>query len=296
MTRAMRAAAGAALLVSAALAAAGVIAVRAWTGAAALFHPVRRTPVVWPGGDGPPAHLEPVTFDAAGASIRGWYVPGPKGTIILVHGSVADRTQLVPEARALLAAGYGVLLYDEPGAGESTGSVTFGAAERAALDAAAAWVTHRAPDRDVGAYGFSQGAYILAQAAVHLPAVRALVLAGPVGDLGEQTDYTFRRYGAISRWSARLARERAGWVPSDPAPLAVIGRLRRPVFIVSGGADREVPPDHAARLFAAASEPKSWWVVPGAGHGDYAAVAPAEYARRLSAFYDAALAPPSLPR
>jgi hypothetical protein len=47
--------------------------------------------------------------------------------------------------------------------------------------------------------------------------------------------------------------------------------------------------DLQPHYFAAAKEPKAFWTIPEAGHtGGYAA-RPAEYARRLTAFFDSAL-------
>ncbi len=61
-----------------------------------------------------------------------------------------------------------------------------------------------------------------------------------------------------------------------------------------GVADREISPQMVMRLYAKARAPKAIWIVPGAHHGDYSVVAPAEYARRLSDFYARELA--ALPR
>lgn len=59
-----------------------------------------------------------------GAKIAGWYVaPGSQAgkVIILIHGYGYDRRGTDFQTRALIAAGYGVLLYDLRGHGESEG-------------------------------------------------------------------------------------------------------------------------------------------------------------------------------
>jgi fermentation-respiration switch protein FrsA (DUF1100 family) len=74
-----------------------------------------------------------------------------------------------------------------------------------------------------------------------------------------------------------------------------IARLApRPVFLIHGLADHVVLSDNAQRLFAAASEPKSLWLVPGADHMSEDAtsphaLAPAAYESRVTAFFDRAL-------
>jgi fermentation-respiration switch protein FrsA (DUF1100 family) len=63
----------------------------------------------------------------------------------------------------------------------------------------------------------------------------------------------------------------------------------RALFFIVGDEDPTVPAEMSSRLYAAASEPKELWIIQGAGHGDYAQVAGAEYSRRLVAFFDRAL-------
>jgi len=47
-----------------------------------------------------------------------------------------------------------------------------------------------------------------------------------------------------------------------------IGEVKVPLFIVHGGRDNVIPLDQARHVFHAANEPKSFVVVPRAGHND----------------------------
>src|SRR4051812_3312767 len=68
---------------------------------------------------------------AEGTRVHGWLLPSRNGAaIVYVHGSPSDRSGLLPEARALARAGYGALLLDVPGHGESGGKATWGAEAR----------------------------------------------------------------------------------------------------------------------------------------------------------------------
>ena len=65
-----------------------------------------------------------------------------------------------------------------------------------------------------------------------------------------------------------------------------IGLLRCPVLIIGGTVDQQTTVDDTQQLFEAASEPKELWLVRGAGHVDYLAVASSEYRRRVLEFFD----------
>lgn len=262
---------------------------RAFRASAAEFHRRRRqagpVPADLPGA-------EPVEFPSLdGTRIQGWSVRSAnRATVLLLHGSEADRRQLLPEARLLSAQGFGVLSFDWPGAGESGGQVTWGRAERAALLAAVGWLSRLSPEDRLGALGFSMGATILVPVAAEDSRLRALAVEGPVLDLDEQTNYEYRRWGFITCFPARLAKRFEGYDPSFPKPLDTVARLQgRPLLIIAGTADQIVPPANAGRLYAAAREPRDLWLVPGAHHGRYFEAAPGEYARRLIAFFQRAL-------
>jgi len=58
-----------------------------------------------------------------------------------------------------------------------------------------------------------------------------------------------------------------------------------PKFFLQGDRDEVIPAKLAKRLYAAAQEPKSFWVVEGAGHNDILEQAGPAYRERLQSFY-----------
>jgi len=234
-------------------------------------------------------NLEEVRFGDPAEPLAGWYAPSRnRAAIVLAHGTGADRSSLVSETRLLAAAGFGVLAIDFPGQGASAGQTRWGKKERDALTAAVDWLSGRAEvdATRIGGFGLSIGGYILLQAATTETRLRAIVLASTPADMQEEVRISSSRWGVLSALPAVWALRRSGMPYRELLPRDVIGSISpRAIFLVGGEYDGWVPPATARELFAAAREPKQLWVVPGAGHSNFAEIAPREYADRLSRFF-----------
>jgi dipeptidyl aminopeptidase/acylaminoacyl peptidase len=268
------------------------IAARTYRAEKGLFFPAR-TPVGTEARAAGIGGLEDVAFPFTGGTVRGWYLPSKnRAALLLLHGSGGDRRQLLGEARALGAEGFGALLIDWPGQGDSDGQVRWGDGERAALSAALDWLEKR-PDVDrtrIGAFGFSLGGYVLAQIAAHDPRVKAVVLAGTPSEVARQCQWQNRRWSFLSQWAARWALQRGGMHVDDPQPLALVKSLApRPLLLVAGTSDVVVPAFMASELHGAARDPKELYVIDGAGHGNYASIAGQTYFAKLTTFFGRAL-------
>jgi len=238
-------------------------------------------------------HLQSVTFGSAPMMLAAWYVPTREGpTVVLVHGTGAERASLLAETRLLADAGFGVLTLDLPGQGLSAGVTRWGAPEERAVSAAVDWLIGR-PEVDaerIGAFGLSFGGYVLLQSAPGERRLKALVLASTPEDLVAQTRRANGGWGVLSALPALWVLHRYRGKARDLPPREAVAVLApRPVFIIAGERDRLVPPAAARVLFDAAREPKELWIVPGAGHAGFATVAGEEYGRRLVAFFARAL-------
>jgi dipeptidyl aminopeptidase/acylaminoacyl peptidase len=255
-----------------------------WDGSPALAHPEL---------SGVP-ELRTVEFkSAAGLNVAAWYVPSRNhAAVVLAHGTNADRSSMLPEIRILATAGYGVLAFDWPGNGASEGSNRWGDEEQQALSAAVAFLAAQ-PDVErarIGGLGFSKGGYLMTLFAAGDPSLRAVVIEAVSLDFERYLRRLHDHWGFVSEWPAYFAVRHAAGVLVQPTPGAVISRIApRPILFISGTLDEAVPSAMVTDLYAAAAEPKSLWVVPGAQHGHYADVAPIEYRERLLAFFDSAL-------
>jgi dipeptidyl aminopeptidase/acylaminoacyl peptidase len=234
-----------------------------------------------------------VSFAAKGdPQVAAWYAPSSnRAAVILVHGTEAERSSLLPELRDLAEAGFGVLAIDMPGQGASSGRTYWGEPERRAISAGVDWLSKRAdvdPAR-IGAFGLSMGGYVLAQAAVTDPRIEAVVLAAAPHDVKEFNWVATDRWGWLTQIPTYVAL-RDGGTPLDMRPKDIVGDISpRPLMIVYGDQDHLVKPWMEQQIFDAANEPKEFFTVHGATHGDYAKVAPAEYKARLVTFFTKAL-------
>jgi alpha-beta hydrolase superfamily lysophospholipase len=262
----------------------------------ACYRPARRTPALGAallaqGG------LRTVTFASAdGTTLRGSFLPPrrrPGPVIVFAHGSLGDRAQLAEQAAALARRGFGALLFDWPGHGESAGRVTLGSAEQAALQGALRYAAAQ-PESDargVGAFGCSMGAFLLLVAAPDLPELRALAVESAPTNLLDVTRFQYRHRAPLGPWMARLAAWRAGvnLAAAGDAEARIAGLSPRPVLIVHDAADGALPPAMAARLYAAAREPRTLWTVPDAEHCGAYARDPEGFGERVGRFFEQAL-------
>jgi uncharacterized protein len=236
--------------------------------------------------------LDVAFFGRDGTPLRGWYVPGRgQAVVVLCAGSEADRSAMLADARNLSSGGLGVLVFDWPGRGESGGVIQFGATERAALQGALDYLVMRAGGAAlrIGALGFSMGGYTVAQVASFDRRLSAVLLAGTPTDIVDQTRAEYAPVGRLAQYGALLAIARAGVRVHEMRPIDVAREIApTPLVVVAGTDDVMVPASMSRQLYDAAREPKEYWLITGAGHGDYASH-DREYDARVRAFFERAL-------
>ncbi len=228
------------------------------------------------------------------ATIAAWYGAPPAGgpTIVLSHGVRGSRKQLSERAQFIRDAGYGVLLYDAQGHGESIGSnITFGFLEAHDAAAAVKFIRDRSPNSRVGFIGLSLGGASALLGESPLP-VEALVLEAVYPSLKEAVvNRISMRLGSflapiLSQLLLWQVEPRLGFDPFKLNPIDRIGRVTAPIFLIAGSEDRHTSLEESKALFQAAGHPKDLWVVNGAAHQSFHRFAGAEYERRLLEFFD----------
>jgi uncharacterized protein len=247
----------------------------------------------------PPADLaaESVAMiSGSGATLRGWFLAGRPGGggVVLMHGVRANRLSMVQRARMLHESGFSVLLFDFQAHGESTGKrITFGYLE--ALDAAAAvaFAKARLPNEKIGAIGSSLGGAAALLGPTPLP-VDALVLEAVYPDIGAATANRISAVlgapiGSLVAQPLTHAFELLmppilGVAPAELRPIDHIADVAAPLLIVSGTRDSRTTARETIAVFDRAHEPKSLWLVDGAGHVDLERYAPDAYRAHVLAF------------
>jgi uncharacterized protein len=244
---------------------------------------------------GPPpgrAYAE-VTFRASdGLRLAGWYRPSHNGAAVLVlHGGGSDRRGAVRHARMLARHGYGVLLYDARGRGESEGAPNdYGWGWPKDVAGALAFLEDR-PDVDphrIGALGLSTGADVLIEAAATRRDIAALVTDGAAA--GSFEDWHRLRgddLGAVPGWFMFTTLRVVSGDPPGPPLEDLVRRMRTPTLLVSAGRTEER--DFNVLYERAAHGRVEHWNVPNADHTRAIRQVPAAYERRVVGFLDAKL-------
>lgn len=244
--------------------------------------------------------VEAVSIPAAdGVTLEGWFAPpaeAPGPVIMVLHGGGSNRLASLSHARILHQAGYGVLVYDQRGLGESGGDrPSLGLHDQRDIPHLIDWLAAR-PDVDasrIGGVGLSLGAQILIMAAPDEPRLRAvwsdgLAIHGPEDvppDYNSLGDAFITFINRQSFWIASLIYNE----PVIPFRQLIPQIAPRPLMLVAGGLDMHegnFNRHHATVL----GENGTLWVIENAGHVGGLSAMPDEYTARMTGFFDDALA------
>jgi uncharacterized protein len=236
------------------------------------------------------AAYETVEFSTSdGLRLRGWYIPSRNGAAVI---SFPGRASSQKRAKLLARHGYGVLLFDRRGEGESEGDPNaFGWQGERDIRAAVAYLRGRPnvdPER-IGGIGLSVGGEMMIEAAAESSDLKAIVSEGASSrSVRDELANPGTPWHGIPGNAIATAATALFTNNLPPAPLkSLVPKIApRAVFFIYGarGQPAEQPANEA--FYAAAHSPKSIWEVPGSGHIGGTEAQPAEYERRVVAFFD----------
>ena len=190
-----------------------------------------------------------------GETLVGWFIPPTrdKPFLIYLHGNADTLKARAARFKLLTEDGAGMLAIDWRGYGGSTGSPSQPGLQQDALAAYDYAIAAGADPKRIVLVGESLGTGLAIWLAGERQ-VAGVVLDSPYSSIVD--------IGAARYWMfpVRL-------VQRDPFPaIDWVKRVHVPIFAAAGADDRVVPLHFAQELMHAAGEPKTFVVVPGAGH------------------------------
>lgn len=255
-----------------------------------------------PAADGVAAEALSLTTDD-GVSLAGWFMPSPaprseRRAVVLVHGldSHGWAGYHRDAARAYLAAGFDVVVFDLRAQGKSGGErIGLGWQERLDVRAVVDELLRRGlQPGSIGIHGSSYGGGTSVMAAASIPEIGAVLVDCPWADIRLLLADELERktgFGALFvPGVVRLGMWKHGMDLDAHEPVLLAPKLApRPLLVVVGEADSRIPPQHSTLLFDAAQEPKEIWRMPGVEHTDGWNREPEAYRARAVAFFDRSL-------
>jgi dienelactone hydrolase len=238
---------------------------------------------------------ENVTFTTGdGLELEGWYIPSRNGAAVIAFPGRKGSQQ---KARMLARHGYGVLLFDRRGEGDSEGEPnSWGWGGETDVKAAITYLQHRPdvdPDR-IGGIGLSVGGEMMIEAAAETDELAALVSEGAgARSTREDMDHDDP---ALGKWTLGLAMSAAKTVAvavsSNQAPPAnlkdLAAKVEQPMLLIA--APNAPTGEQLNRGYAkAAGDSATLWEIPESRHVGGQTARPQEYERRVVGFFDKAL-------
>jgi uncharacterized protein len=249
----------------------------------------------------PPNHLgvsnENVTFETSdGLELAGWYVPSRNGAAVIAF---PGRNGPQKQTRMLARHGYGVLLFDRRGEGNSDGEPnSWGWGGEADIKAAIAYLRQRPdvePDR-IGGIGLSVGGEMMIEAAAETDELVAVVSEG--AGARSTTEDMDEEHPALEKWTLGFAMSAAKTaavvVSSNQSPPAnlkdLAAKIEQPLLLIAApvkGVGEELNRGYAK----AAGESATLWEIRESRHVGGITARPEQYERRVIGFFDRALRP-----
>jgi len=249
-----------------------------------------------PIGDPPSSAYRPITFQSSdGLELSGWYrASSNRAAVLLVHGGGGDRTGAVRHAELLGRHGYGVLVYDSRGRGESEGSpIAMGWDWEKDVTGALKFLQDRPdvePER-IGGLGLSTGGDVLLEVAAGNKDLKAVVADGATAEsfadyreldgLDEAAPYWWTMYTA--------ARVLSGSSPGEPLKKLVARVSPTPLLLIATGGSVPAERDFNLIYLKAAREPVELWDLANVDHTAAIRQRPKEYEHRVVGFFNKTL-------
>lgn len=277
--------------------------IAAWAVAAVLLvlyvgYPVAMgVAAVWPSRAAvtlKPAGFERVTFTRSdGVKLVAWYAPPGNGAAIVVtHEAGESRARMLSRSQMLAGDGYGVLVLDMSGHGESGGRTNrFAWQGTDDVSAAVDYLARQPGVEHIGAYGVSMGGEAVLGASAACPRIEAIVADGATCRSLEELKALPSERSLVRTFVPSVTYATVGLLTGQDPPAPLLGEMERTkdtrfLLIAAGDEAREVEYN---RYFAEVlGDRAQLWVAPGVEHTWAFARYPSQYERRVIGFFNEA--------
>jgi len=225
-----------------------------------------------------------------------WYIPsaGAKKTVVLAHGFAGNKSLMGAWAGMYHELGYNVLVPDARAAGASQGqAVGYGWLERRDNLQWAKAVVKRTATTQIVMSGISMGAagMTMASGEHQIPQIKAYVVDSPFTSAKAIISYQAGQLYHLPAFplvdvTSGITKLRAGYTFGEADAVAQIRRNHLPIMIISGTKDTFVPTKMGKTLYRNAHQPKTLWLVKGAGHTTAITQGYAAYKQHVKTFLD----------
>ncbi len=256
-----------------------------------ITHPVRSPVTITPSDID--VEYEAVNLTTAdGVQLAAWYVPSQNGAaIIALHGGNGNRAHVLNHIQRVVEHGYGVLMFDLRGHGESGGEQFPAANDSLDVEAGVNYLQTRPdvnPDK-IGGLGLSLGAVVMIQGAAKNSDIKAVIVDGT--DATRLNDYfplPSRYWGSsimvphiwmIDRFIGLFSGQQT---TATKELVQIISP--RPILFISTGQDLEQFVNQ--RFYEHAGPFAELWEMPEIGHLGGLSAYPEEYTQRIITFFD----------
>jgi uncharacterized protein len=225
-----------------------------------------------------------------GLQLEGWYVPSKNGAAVI---SFPGRRGPQKPAKLLARHGYGVLLFDRRGEGESEGDPNLlGWEGTRDIEAAIAFLKSRpeVDDERIGGLGLSVGGEMMLQEAAENDELKAVVSEGAGMRSVREAVHADGAEKLVGSWAFGIVTAATAVWSSNLPPRSLTdlsAEISQPALFIHA-----TPGQGGEKLtkkfYEAAKGPKEYWAAPG-GHTGAIEAAPEEYERRVIRFFDRSL-------
>ena len=203
-----------------------------------------------------------------GIPLKGWWVPAElsRGSVIVLHGMDGlDAACLLPHAKFLHDAGWSAFLLDMRAHGRSGGQrIGLSIEEPRDVGAALDWLEAQPTlkGKPIVLLGLSMGGAVALRTAASRPDVDGVISVSAFASLDHMMGHGLQlwlgRMGVLTLYHA--------WTPRASAVHDIPRIGPRPILLMHGTADRQIPVEEAYLLRNAAGPNAELWIVPGADH------------------------------